>query len=94
MPIFGSKHGGHRGLIFGTYRVDTEDYIPVIKQYVTNTMAYSKYIHMLKMADEENRLGNLKWKNGVMRRAVADSVLRAASQKMLVKSDITQGHVK
>jgi hypothetical protein len=49
---------------------------------------------MLKAADEERRIRDLKWKDGVMPRDVADSVHRAIRQEMLGKNDTTKGGVK
>ena len=94
MEIFGSENGS-RGLIFlGTFKVDPEHYISLVKKSVTDTTAYPKYVHMLKAADEERRIRDLKWKDGVMPRDVADSVHRAIRQEMLGKNDTTKGGVK
>jgi len=98
IPIFGSEIGApperHGVISVGTYNVDAENYIDVVKQSVTDTTAYPKYIHRLKMAEEEYRLRSLKWKNGVMPPEVADSVHRAVRQKMKERFDSTKGGVR
>jgi len=94
MRIYGSHNGKHGNLSLGTYQVDPEDYIPILKESATDTTAYPKYIHRLKRAEQERRIRELKWKNGVMPPAAADSVRRAVRQKMRERSDTTKGGVR
>ena len=98
IQIFGSEIGApperHGVISVGTYNVDAENYVDIVKQSVTDSTAYPKYIHSLKIAEQESRTNHLKWKNGVMPPEVADSVHRAVRQKMKERFDSTKGGIK
>jgi hypothetical protein len=94
ITIFGSGKGRHGIIEVGVDQVDAEDYIEIVKQAVTDTTAYPKFVHSLKILEEEYRLRSLLWKNGAMPRAVADSVHRALKPRRVINSDTTKGGVK
>jgi len=89
IPIFGWKNGRHGEVDVGNWQIDSEDYLKVIKQYLSDTTTYQKYIHRMKMAEQERR----KWEKGLMN---ADSVHRAIWQmhKPNVNNDTTKGGAK
>jgi hypothetical protein len=91
MEIFGAENGRHGELFVGTWTIDPEDYIKVMKQSLTDTTAYAKYMHTLKLSDEAYRLRKLKYGNRLM---PADSVDRAARKMKSADRDTTKGGVK
>ncbi len=67
--IFGntSTYGDNALVVYvGAHRVSAIDYIKILKQSVTDTMAFPKYYHGLKRADEEHRTGSLHLIKGPM----------------------------
>lgn len=91
VPIFGGENGRRGGINVGTWQVDPGNYIKIVKQAVTDTTAYPKYIHMLKMADEER----LRWKNGLWNSDSVHLHHRAMLEQMRrAHADTTKGGVK
>lgn len=85
--IFGAGNGNHGEIDLGTWQMDPEVYTKVMKQSLTDTTAYPKFIHMLKKGDERSRSIRLKYPNGIV---PGDSVDRAIRQMKRVNSDTTK----
>jgi|GEM_PF-4226681 len=74
IPIFGTRNGGHGTVFVESWSIDAQHYVKLLKQSVADTTAYYRFIHEMKMSEEQQRLARLKYKDGLMLR---DSVMKA-----------------
>ncbi|MDR3625207.1 MAG: hypothetical protein P4L45_00135 [Ignavibacteriaceae bacterium] len=89
--IYGWRNGGHGNIETGAYQLDTEVFTKLLKQSVSDTTAYPRFIHQMKMFEEQHRLAKLKYKDGAM---PVDSLNKAEMQISKSKHDTKKGNVK
>ncbi|MGD0591289.1 MAG: hypothetical protein ABSA44_10900 [Bacteroidota bacterium] len=81
-------------VLIGNYRIDTNEYINTVKQTVADTTVFPKYLHRLKMSEEEYKTRSLRSKNNQMtKKGIIDTVKQENHSKQ-GNSNTTEEGVK
>jgi hypothetical protein len=101
IPIWGAENGKQGTLAVGLYKINTDDYVNILKKSIADSSVYPQYIHQLKLSEERFRSGVVRYKDRLkhpdsisVHQEVMKKWWKMHQQMLKTKEDLTSNNDK